>query len=201
VALGENKAESAPKVLIGLSQSAVYLAVNRRITMLITACAEVRPAPPEIVRFWDAYSQPEKGFVSRTISALVVNGSPPALTLLEKKMGDPRYENEDKIDWMHKPILEHRGDAPLLASCLRMLKGQMPDELRPGLVETLFDYRPTEWFPGKRPVVPTPPPAEKIGRDAVAQLRSIAEYALKSVKLSDSLKKTVEQYLSDTAKP
>ncbi len=200
LALAENKSESAVKVLIGLSQSSVYLAVNRRITMLITACAGLRPAPPEIVRFWDAYSQPEKGFVPRTVSALVVNGSPPALALLEKKMGDPRYESEDQIDWLHGPILEHRSDAPLLASCLRMLKGQMPDELRPALVETLFDYRPQEWFPGKRSVVPAPPPPGKISREAVVQMRSIGEYALKNVKLSDDLRKAIEQYLKDTTK-
>lgn len=194
-ALSENKAPSAHDVLVVLTQSSVYKSVNRRITMLISACAAVRPSPPEIVRFWDSYSQPETGFISRTISALVKNGSPPALALLEKKMADPKHEDKHKLDWMHRPILEHRNDPPLLECCLRMLEGGLSENLRPALVETLFDYRLREWFPGKRPTVPKPPPREEATEPAREQLRRIGEYALKNVELSDEQKETVQGVL------
>jgi len=198
-ALSENKAESAHKALIALSQSSIYKNANRRITMLITACAAVRPAPPEIVRFWDSYSQAETGFSSRTVSALVINGSPPALVLLEKKFADPKHEDEDKVDWMHRPILEHRNEAPLLECCLRILKGPMSDELKAALVETIFDYQPKDWYPGKRPSIPAPPPPSEVGKDAHVEMRKIGEYAVKNVELSEELKETVESYLEATS--
>jgi hypothetical protein len=99
---------------------------------------------------------------------------------------------------MHRPILEHRNQAPLLESCLRALQGPMAAELKPALVETIFDYQPKEWYPGKPTTIPTPPPPSAVGKDANAAMRKIGEYALKNVQLSESLKKTVESFMEAT---
>lgn len=194
-ALSENHAGGAHAVLVALTQSPVYNSVNRRINLLSEACAAIRPAPPEVVRYWDNNSQPLDGYTPTTIGALVVNGSPPALALLEQKMADPRHDNQYKIGWMHRKILQHRNDSPLLASSLRMLQGDMPEELRAILIETLFDYRPIEWYPGKRSTVPKPPPREQASREAIEQLRQIGEYSLNHVELTNEQRTRVLDFL------
>ncbi len=142
-ALGNNAAPTARAILVGLCQDPVFLKDAERVEFLLEATTVLRPPPPEVVTFWDKYFQPEDTFTPTTITVLVDNGSAAALVLLEKKMQDPAQDQGNKIAWMHTRILSHRNDLPLLESCERMLKRSLPENLRPDLVESLFDYKPT----------------------------------------------------------
>ncbi|MEJ7712146.1 MAG: hypothetical protein WKF84_20370 [Pyrinomonadaceae bacterium] len=92
-ALGKNSSPSAHQTIVDLAQDRVFLEEDERVVALIESSTEVRPPPPELVRFWDAHSQPDDGFTPVTITTLVDNGTAPALGLLEKKMGDSRHED------------------------------------------------------------------------------------------------------------
>ncbi len=77
-ALGRNPAPSARKVFAAVAVDKGFLAEDERIIALIQASAYVRPALPELVKFWDDHCQPDDGFTPTTVTALVDNGSVPA---------------------------------------------------------------------------------------------------------------------------
>src|SRR5205823_1816263 len=142
-----NPALSAAQTLVNLTQSPGYNAVLVRTDLLITACAGVRPPPAPLLKFWDNHCRPMDGFTPLTIVALVVNGTVPAIDLLERKFADPTHGDDVKGDWMHNAVLPHRDDVELLRGCQRLVRHRLPKHLRPALVETLFDYRPDDWYP------------------------------------------------------
>jgi len=181
-ALARNPAPSAQSAFLALIANPAYLAEDDRVTGLIRASSNVRPAPAALVRFWGRYSRHDDGFTPITIDALVNNGSAPAIALLERKFADPSHPDDDKVAWMHSSILTHRNDLQLLLGCERMLRSTLKKKLRPQLVETLFDYLPGEWF---RPAVSySPPELGAASPEALTQLVRIGDYALKSVALS-----------------
>ena len=182
-ALARNTAPSAQRAFLALTADRVFLAHDERIIALIAASANVRPAPPALVRFWDRYSHPDDGFTPTTVTALVVNGDRAAIALLTKKMLDPAHSDDDKISWMRTDILSHRNDLSLLWACRQLVAGApFRKHLRPLLVEALFDYRPGEWY---RPASAYSAPAlESASPAARAELRAIGELALRTVDLS-----------------
>ena len=179
-----NKAPSAHQVLIDLTTAPAYNddEMPARSDLLIQACARIRPAPTQVVAYWNKYCQPDDGHAPLTIEALLENSSPPALALLEAKMADPGHEVDERIAWMHASILLRRNDLHVLKTCHRMISGSLPQSLRPALVETLFDYRPAEWYTPSNPV--RCPPRQMMSAEAKAELRAIGEMALKQEELT-----------------
>ena len=94
---------------------------------------------------------------------------------------------------MRSSILTHRNDLVLLKGCARMLAKSLPANLRPALVEVLFDYRPKEWFVPA--AVFTPPDRNQAMPEARTELRKIGDLALKTIALSETQKKAVEATL------
>lgn len=193
--LSKNTTPSARNTLVALTQTPNFYKEPARADLLITACAEIRPVPPEVIKFWDDHSKPDDGFTPLTIEAIVKNGSEPAIALLEKKMFDPKHDEEDKLDWMRSSILSHRNDFILLKGCERMLLGGLTENLRIALIEVLFDYRPQEWFPPS--VVIKAPDRRQATREALDQLRTIGEFALNKMRLKEDLRKKVEKTLEE----
>jgi hypothetical protein len=190
-ALAANPARSAQDAFIALTASATFLAHDERIIALIRSSRHIRPAPSELVTFWDRYTQPEDGFSPTTVTALVENGSEPAMALLERKMEDPGQEDDEKISWMRTDMLSHRNDVPLLSACERMLAGRLPEHLRPFLVEALFDYRPEEWF--KPASSYSAPLLASASSQALQLILRIAALALRSVPLTERQRAAVER--------
>jgi hypothetical protein len=192
--LSRNEAPSAREVVVALAEARAFLAHESRVELLIGASARVRPAPPGLVRFWQECLHPEEGSPTLTVEALVQNGSPPALELLERTMARPGHDEEDKIGWMRRSILTRRNDLGLLQCCRRMLAGSLPEDLRPSLVEVLFDYRPAEWFRPSSSAAP--PPREAMSDKAKAELRAIGELALEKVRLTREQEAAVKRTLT-----
>ncbi len=191
-ALAENKAPSAREVLVSLTQNPSFLDFPSRAELLIEASVVIRPATPEVVKFWQKHLDADDVYVTLVIDALLENGTAPALELLEKTMADEAYDDETKISWMRVSLLPHRNDTPLLRSCERMLEGGLPEHLRPNLVEVLFDWQETWYRPSN--LISCPNPAE-LGASARAQLRKIGQYALSNVKLDGKQRQAVEDTL------
>ncbi|MHC4416896.1 MAG: hypothetical protein ACYS0G_16640 [Planctomycetota bacterium] len=192
-ALGHNDAPSARATLVALSENPTFLDDEERIDILIQNTVEVRPAPPTLVKFWADHCRPDDGYTPLTVATLVENGTEDALRLLERTLADPAHQHEEKIAWMRTDILEHRNDVALLESCERMLRTSLPANLRPQLVEVLFDYKPAVWY---RPaVVSTPPSRREASPEARERLRTIGRLALDNVELTDEQRKAVESVL------
>ncbi len=191
-ALSGNKAPSARAVLVGLTQDKSFLREPSRAELLIEACAELRPPAPEVIKFWDRYTDPDDSYMNLVVTAVVHNGSTPALELFEKYLLDQAYERSTKQSWMRSDVVKHRNDPGLLQSCERLLMKGLPEQLDPDLVEVLFDFKGS-WYRPSTAV--SPPPREAMTGRARAQLRRLGEYALQNVSLTSGQKQAVESTL------
>lgn len=197
-ALARNAAPSSRSAFVALLDNPVFLAHDERIIALIRASVHVRPAPAPLVAFWDSHCQPEDGFDFTTITALIENGTMPALVLLEKKMADPSHDDEEKISWMRTEILSHRNDVALLKSCERLLLGSLPENLQSSLVEALFDYQPDAWYtPAK---IYSAPRLDAASREALDALLSVGVVSLTMVRLTDVQRLVVKERLEEAEK-
>ena len=130
-----------------------------------------------------------------TIEALVKNGTESAMEVLEKKMADPHHQDDEKIGWMHSYFIPHRDDFQLLKSFEKMLTGKLPERLRPHLVETIFDYKPGEWY---RPATAVnPPDRQKIGNKERDQLKRLGDISLKMPDLTEAQREAVQKTLKE----
>jgi hypothetical protein len=194
--LSANPTASAHAVLVQLTQSPAVLHHPSRIDLLIEAVIPIRPAPPEIIRFWERHWQPEDGYSNLTARAAVENGSPPAISLFEKKMADPTHSEEDKLAWMRGEVLTHRNDVALLQGCERLLKNPLPENLRVSLVEVLFDYDP-QWSTPRSPK--SPPDRKRASPESRQVMRRIGDWTLANLKLEAHTKAAVEQALKEVS--
>lgn len=200
--LAENETQSAHEILLRASESSVFCDNPARIDLMIDALTFIRPAPPRAITFWDKYSQPEDGFVERTIRQISENGSDPAIALLEKKLTSRDFEEEDRAWWIRRHVLGLRDNVTMLNACMRMLQGSLEEALRPGLVEVLFDYQPKAWY---RPHdVPAAPDRSNASREALELLYLIGQSAQAELELDPALDfritdelKTIDETLKD----
>jgi hypothetical protein len=199
LALCANRSITARQLLVLLTRETSFKANPARADLLIEAVAVIRPATPEVIKFWDEHCQPDDGFTPISIQAMVDNGSEPAVALLEKKLADPRFSEEEKKWWMQACILSHRYDLPLLKMSERLLAGGLPDQFRPVLVESLFDYNPDAWYGPDH--YWKPPPLSDAGKEARELLIRIGSTALRSVALNERQKKAVERTIHEISKP
>ena len=191
--LKKNPAPSARQLLAWLTQDVHFISEPTRVDLLIKATSIIVPPPPEVIAFWDRFSQPDDGYTPLTIEALITNRSMPALELLEKKFADPRHADEEKVDWMRTYLLPVRDDLEILQASHRMLMGSLPEKLRPALIEALYDYKPQAWYP---PSIPVTPPNRQAASAAVkAELLTIGTMALEQIPLSKELKGVVTETL------
>lgn len=191
-ALGQNRAPSAHRILVSLTKDKAFLKHESRVRLLIEAYAAVRPPPPTVVAFWDKYSGPDDSFANIILTAVVHNGSAPALALFEKYMLDDAYDRETRVSWMRSDVLPHRNEAGLLKTCEQLLMKPLPQNLNSDLVEVLFDFKAGWYVPAN---AKSPPRWDTYGTSARAQLRRIADYALQKMSLTDEQKGAVETTL------
>ena len=160
--------------------------------LLIVACAEVRPSPPEVIRYWDHYCQAKDGHCNVTACALLDNGSEPAIRLFEQKLADPKHDHDDKMVWLRRFVIPKRNEPLVLDAAYRLLRSDLSGDLRAHLVAVLFDHQPRAWsFPygcGRPPLDTATPAAEQ-------KRRRIAEYALAEVTLSERTRVIVQSYV------
>lgn len=194
--LAQNRSPSAAAVLLHLTKATAFTSDIERTEILIENLAELRPASTAAVEFWDVHCRPEDVFHNVTIAAVLKNGSPAALALLERKLVDPAFGDKDKLWWMRSKMLAHRNDLSLLRSCRRIMEqGLLPEQLKAGLLEVLFDYRPDDWF-GARDHQP-PPARRPAAPEARAELAAIGQFALSRMKLDERLQESVRGVLAE----
>jgi hypothetical protein len=193
-ALAHNPAPSAANTLVSLTERGPFLDSAERVEFLISACAVIRPAPSQVILFWDAHCQPDDGYEHLTMEAIIENGSEPAMELMERKMSDPRHSDDSKLHWMRAGIVPHRNDLPLLRACERLLTRGLPENLRPALVDVLFDYRP-EWY--KPAHVYLPPDRRQASPEAKEEMRRLARLAFSAVALTSEQKAAIEKAMSE----
>ncbi len=139
-----------------------------------------------------------KGLKPVLVESLCANQSEPALELLTRIVADPGHEEDLKAFWMYEQIMPRRNDLPLVAWCEKMFSGPLPEELKPALVESLYDYRPESWFRDCDP--PKPPPRSLAEEPVKTILRRMGEKALKTLPLAEAQKRPVRSVLIELGK-
>ena len=179
--------------LVALTRSEAFLSEPARVDLLITACIPIRPAPTELIKFWDAHCLPQDGYDNLTIEALVNNGSAPAIGLLTDKLKDARFEDEEKINWMRSSIMTQRNDAILLGACEELVQRGLSESLRLALAEALFDYKPYDWFTPA--TVLHPPSRATLSPEARVIRERIGNFVMANLKPSESLAAVIKTEL------
>jgi hypothetical protein len=196
--LAENTAPPARKVLLSLTTSPAFLEHRARVELLIQALVQIKPAPKEAVEFWENHFQPEDGYSSVTVWALLENGSEPAVALFERKMKDGGFPETEREYWLTAVVLQHRNDLPLLQACDRLLESRLEELYRLLLINVLFDYRPDDWYGSGHWY--KPPPREKATTEALEQLRALAQKALETQPLAERQQEKVNLSIQDIDK-
>ena len=153
--LEANPTEATGRLCEALAAHPGFLADPDRVLFLLPALAAVRPVTAGAEAVFRATNA--DGFFNGNGPLLVANGSPRALALFEDMIADASVAADDRVDIIHRAVLPHRLQAPVLAACMRLLGRGLEPEVQAGLVDTLFDYQEREWF-GVARFAPTPPP-------------------------------------------
>src|SRR5882672_1668834 len=155
--LRDNSSASAAQTFVTLVGDDEFTASAQRSELLVRSLATRRPLPPELLAFLDAQARPDSVNLHLAIDTLCQNDTAAAWDLVGRKLADGAIEPEYKIAWLRGPVLEHRRSAAMLELAEKLLEdGSLDRELRVGLAEVLFEYRPDDWYPG-RDGVPRPP--------------------------------------------
>ena len=189
--LMENTAKPSDLTLESLTQVPVFKSDDNYLELLIQALAYVRPATPRMIAYWQPHVRPDALFKHYAVEALCINGSQPAIGLLEKCLLDPSQDPEDILIWMHDPILRHRNDVPLLQMALRLIESDFPENYKIKLLEGLYLYDSDTWYQA----CTKPEPPESLSNEAKQLRRQILDIGLKTVAVPSDQRPLLEANL------
>jgi len=187
--LAENPAPQAKELLTQLTQNPVFLANLSRLEMLILACANLRPVPEPVLKFWTQQTGPESSSTPLVVEALFTNGTEPAMKLFESLMNNPSYSDSDKTFWLRNYAVSHRDDLYFLEAADRAIQGNAEKQTKFEWIRIIFDYK-AGWYPPRD--IPVPPNPMLIQPQSKAKLLSIGNYALSLPDLTEDLKIAIE---------
>lgn len=151
-----------------------FLADDDRKIFLLPALAAVRPMSNSAVETFRRTNA--EGYYNLNARLLVRNGSPRALALFEEMIRDETVPEERRVDNLHAAVLPYRTEIAVLQTMDRLVSGDLPDRVRIGAVETIYDERSREWFgPARNP--PAPPPWETASDEALTFVLRLASQA------------------------
>lgn len=190
--LAENPAPQAQELLTQLTQNPVFLSNLSRVEMLILACANLRPVPEPVLKFWIQQTGPESSSTPLVVEALFTNGTEPAMRLFENLMNSPSYSDSDKSFWLLTYAVPHRDDLHFLEAAERAIQRNAEEQTKFEWIRVIFDYK-AGWYPPRD--IPVPPDPMLIQPQSKEKLLLVGNYALSLSDLPEDLKIAVESRL------
>ena len=115
-------------------------------------------------------------------------GTDETCALIETRILSPEYKTYIKTGWLHTDLLAARGNPAVVAMYKRLLASNVKeDRVREALVQTLFCYRPSEWYGSEYHGQYAPPKWKTYSTVALEELLTIADAAEK-LDVSDEAK-------------
>ena len=181
-ALCDNSSKEATETINLLAGNSLYsdaaAGLPQTQTLLLLSSRKVASAPANLQRFWKDQLKPEADDLHLAVETLVANGSAEAIKVLEESLRQNEYEPDFVVAWFRDPFLKHRQDPRLLEMCDRLLRSEnWSSDLKPPLIEALFEYRPKAWYTQENEP-PKPPGRAALSPAARQKLGEIAELAL-----------------------
>jgi hypothetical protein len=171
-ALQQHPSPATAELCLVVLRSPDFLADDDRKIFLLPALAAVRPMSESVL---DVFRQTNaEGYYNLNALLLVKNGSPNALVLFEEMIRDAGIEPSQRVDALHSAVLPYRTQLAVFQAMNHLLDADLPDEVRVGVIETIFDNRSADWF-GVRKFPPTPPPWETASDEALRLVLAMAD--------------------------
>jgi hypothetical protein len=171
-ALEHHPSASSAELCLKLLQAPDFLADDDRKLFLLPALAAVRPMSEAVVAIFRQTNA--EGYYNLNSLLLVKNGSVNALSLFEEMIRDTRIDSAQRVDALHAAVLPYRTELIVLEAMNRLVDANIAEQVRIGLIETVFDNRTNEWF-GVRKFPPTPPAWQSASTESLKLVLAIAD--------------------------
>jgi len=172
--IGKLSTPKAEEVLLKLTKDKKFTADIDQAYGLIRACGWLRNPSPKMLAFLDSRGE------TVVAEALARIGTAESCALLEKRIvsADGVVSDESSWGWFTEFIVPVRNKPSVAALYERVLSAKIPNaRCRNGIVQSLFDYRPYEWYTPDGG--PKPPLRQDASSEVLKQLLEIADMALK----------------------
>lgn len=175
--LSRNSSPPAAQIIASLCTNMVFLAAESRVECLLQTLPAVQPLPAPALALLRKSVEPDSSSSEIAIRVVFDIGEKSALEIFSGEVLGGRQDPVVVKGWMRDPLLRHRTDIGVLQTCLELLQNPKFDaELKNALVESLFDYRPKEWYVPEETEgqLPKPPPSKNLSGAARELLKKIA---------------------------
>jgi len=193
IEIGKLSGAKAENVLLSLGENEVIMAHPRRRDAIVMATGKIRHPSKKLFDFLDAQAKTKSVQVYTVVAALGTMRSPKALQRIEEWFHTSELHTSSKIGWFTQELIQHRNDPAIVALYERLLKGRIEDRaLRSVVVQSLFDYRPREWYEPSHIAPPRPPFRREASTEVLQQLLVIADQSVQ-LDISEDTKEGVRK--------
>ncbi len=173
---------------LALARNPSFLADPDRLIFLLETVAAVRPMTEQTVALFVATNP--QGHAPSNAILLGRNASPNALGLFETMLLSETFEPEERVETIRSALLPVRNHKSVVELADHMLSNSLPIEVEIALVETLFDYRPAQWF-GKVGNPPQPPPWTSATKPALRHVLTLGRALRRRKRLPAALRQRI----------
>lgn len=170
--LEQHPSRATAELCLRLISEPSFLADDDRKIHVLPALAAVRPMTEEAVQVFRRTNA--EGYYSLNAPLLVRNGDALALALFEEMIRDQEVPADRRVDALHSAVLAYRTVLAVLRAMDHLLAGNLEHGVAIGVIETVFDYRPGDWFATAK-FQPTPPRWESASSEALRFVLTLAE--------------------------
>jgi hypothetical protein len=170
--LGENPSPYSSAVLSSIGMAPAIRSQVDRVDVFLEAAAALKPLPAERAALFGSFGP---NYFLLNFHLLVANGSPIAIQELEREIAHrpPEIEPQSVVSAMHRWLLPHRTEEPVIQMAWDLAHSQEPQEIKIGLFESFFDNQSRQWFgPIRSP--PEPANLHEASTTALLALRRLA---------------------------
>jgi len=191
--LAEHPSPATAALCIALAGNEEFTAEPSRLNFLLNALAAVHPVSEEAATIFRDTSQSDYLEVNGPL--LAKNASPRALDVLAELLANEELSAAQRVSVAHWGLLPVRTNPAVVAMCARLLKTRgLSHEVQIAVLESLYDYRPREWF-SLRAGQPSPPSWKSSPAATREILTSLGTSSLRRTDLPLGLRKAIQDTL------
>jgi len=192
--LGNHPSSSAHQVLLAATKAPPFQNDFLRIQAMIYALVPLKPPPPAAMEYWQTWGTPSSLIHYDVSEALCQNRSPEAMALMENRLLNPQFTDEDLLSWALGPVRSYRYEKEIIVATQNVTDKGLPGPRLNPLVMVIFDDKPEKWFDecGPKKAMPLAKATPEARRD----LEHLGKTVLNRQDIDPSLLPAVKKTLS-----
>ena len=173
-----SNSEMAELCLLELSRDSLFMSDKSRVKGIIVACGLVDSPSLELIKFLHSYVIPKGRHANLAMRSLVNFKTMEAFEIVKSILLSESFRPVKRCSWLVNFILPIRYHEQSLNLYERLLMADIDDqELRNCIVQSLFDYKPSEWYGDHSEV--KEPELQKASTKELNSLLFLSDLALK----------------------